>query len=423
MEVLDSDRQYHQYLQGFRRQQQAAGHPVYQRNYDWGTKHCARFLRRSHRNHPRRSAYALLRCHRRQLRDCLHLRRHRRTTASDDHQPPHAGAGAVLGKRCRHVQRRAAGIEDPKRAIWSSRTRMTRSSSSSNRSRTTTMRTFGAAARGHTYRILDHHGQLPLFSDRIARDELDGDEIWDAICRLQVMLLDLEPQDDPQRIFESINSTGLELSEADKIRNVVLMGAEKPCPGGSVRELLEPDREIRRISDRLVHPSLFRPPKPDKHHAWTGSTRRFVPSRRPLRSDARNSGRDAQLRRIREKAQWRFHRRHRRRSSPSPLQHDQARCDASSDDASGREVEAETVSQTDFAAVVQILDSYVFRRFVCGVPTNALNKIFATAYTEVRRLRSAQDSFSDVLTYSLTDAELPPKISRGSRVRRVFRHP
>ncbi|MBP0090059.1 hypothetical protein B0F74_25020, partial [Rhodococcus hoagii] len=61
------------------------------------------------------------------------------------------------------------------------------------------------------------------FRERIAAGELDGDQIWEAIFRLQVMALDLEKQDDPQRIFESINSTGLELSEADKIRNVVLM--------------------------------------------------------------------------------------------------------------------------------------------------------------------------------------------------------
>lgn len=31
-------------------------------------------------------------------------------------------------------------------------------------------------------------------------------------------------KDDPQRIFESLNSTGLELSQADLIRNYILMG-------------------------------------------------------------------------------------------------------------------------------------------------------------------------------------------------------
>ena len=32
------------------------------------------------------------------------------------------------------------------------------------------------------------------------------------------------PEDDPQLIFESLNSTGLDLSEGDKIRNFILMG-------------------------------------------------------------------------------------------------------------------------------------------------------------------------------------------------------
>ena len=59
--------------------------------------------------------------------------------------------------------------------------------------------------------------------ERIQRCRLSGDQIWNAICRLQIMLLTLEDHDDPQRIFESLNSTGLALSEADKVRNLVLM--------------------------------------------------------------------------------------------------------------------------------------------------------------------------------------------------------
>ena len=62
------------------------------------------------------------------------------------------------------------------------------------------------------------------FRERISQTSLNADQLWDAICRLEVMHLDLEEYDDAQRIFESLNSTGLELKEADKIRNFVLMG-------------------------------------------------------------------------------------------------------------------------------------------------------------------------------------------------------
>ncbi|MCQ2215384.1 MAG: DUF262 domain-containing HNH endonuclease family protein [Bacteroidales bacterium] len=49
------------------------------------------------------------------------------------------------------------------------------------------------------------------------------DELSSAIDRLHIISIDLQENDDPQLIFESLNSTGLALSEADKIRNYLLM--------------------------------------------------------------------------------------------------------------------------------------------------------------------------------------------------------
>ncbi len=49
--------------------------------------------------------------------------------------------------------------------------------------------------------------------------------LYDAIMKLMVVNISLKTQDgdDPQLIFESLNSTGLDLEEADKIRNYILM--------------------------------------------------------------------------------------------------------------------------------------------------------------------------------------------------------
>lgn len=62
-----------------------------------------------------------------------------------------------------------------------------------------------------------------LFCDWIANCNLTLDDIYDALCKLVIIDIRLGKDDDPQLIFESINSTGLELSEADKIRNYFLM--------------------------------------------------------------------------------------------------------------------------------------------------------------------------------------------------------
>lgn len=62
------------------------------------------------------------------------------------------------------------------------------------------------------------------FYDRIKKQEVTVDELFDAICKLEIINITLSNDDNPQLIFESLNSTGLDLSEGDKIRNFILMG-------------------------------------------------------------------------------------------------------------------------------------------------------------------------------------------------------
>ena len=62
------------------------------------------------------------------------------------------------------------------------------------------------------------------FYERIQRQELTMDELFEAIRRLEIISITLNQDDNPQLIFESLNSTGVALSEGDKIRNFILMG-------------------------------------------------------------------------------------------------------------------------------------------------------------------------------------------------------
>lgn len=61
------------------------------------------------------------------------------------------------------------------------------------------------------------------FYDVISKMPITLDELLAAIEKLEVMQLSLQSDDDPQLIFESINSTGLDLTDADKVRNLLLM--------------------------------------------------------------------------------------------------------------------------------------------------------------------------------------------------------
>lgn len=67
-------------------------------------------------------------------------------------------------------------------------------------------------------------------------DEAGAAALWSGLSKLMMIsvILDRE-KDDPQLIFESLNSTGLELSQADLIRNHVLIG----LPPEEQRQLFE----------------------------------------------------------------------------------------------------------------------------------------------------------------------------------------
>jgi uncharacterized protein with ParB-like and HNH nuclease domain len=61
------------------------------------------------------------------------------------------------------------------------------------------------------------------FLSRIRNSTVSADDLFNSIRKLIIIDIIISENDDPQRIFESINSTGLDLSESDKIRNFLLM--------------------------------------------------------------------------------------------------------------------------------------------------------------------------------------------------------
>ena len=62
---------------------------------------------------------------------------------------------------------------------------------------------------------------------RIARRlvaRCDLADLLKGIARFRVVSIALDPTDDPQQIFESLNATGRPLTESEKVKNWLLMG-------------------------------------------------------------------------------------------------------------------------------------------------------------------------------------------------------
>jgi uncharacterized protein with ParB-like and HNH nuclease domain/predicted transport protein len=73
-------------------------------------------------------------------------------------------------------------------------------------------------------RLIDNYN---YFVEMIEKKVLTAGEIQEGIAKLQIVNITLDRSvDDAQLIFESLNSTGMDLSQSDLIRNYILMGLE-----------------------------------------------------------------------------------------------------------------------------------------------------------------------------------------------------
>lgn len=268
---------------------------------------------------------------------------------------------------------------------------------------------------GATTRVVDNHD---FFRRKLADPKLDLAVVARGLDKLVVVDVRLERGvDNPQLVFEAMNSTGKKLSQADLIRNYVLMDLptkeqtklytaywrpmELEFSGGSESQFDEFVRHFLTIKTNDI-PRLGDIYDAFKSHA----------------TDVSKSGEDIQslVVELREYAR-RYCAMALGKESDLKLQRafkdlDQIKADVVypfllecySD------YELGTIARDELHEIVQLVTSYVFRRAVCRIPTNSLNTTFATFRTAVRKDRyvdSVKAHFLAMKSYRAfpTDAE------------------
>ena len=226
-----------------------------------------------------------------------------------------------------------------------------------------------------------------LFESWIAARQGDLVAVCKGLAKLVVVDIALNrDQDNPQLIFESMNSTGLELSQADLIRNFILMGLEPKLQTHLYEQFWRP-MEVDFGQDAYgTHFDGF------MRHYLTMKTGE-IPNVRAVyeafkayaRSpNAAPAGVEALVADIR--AFVRYFCAMALDAEPNPelklAFHDlrELKVDVAypfllelyDDYATGG------LSGADFVAAVRLVEAYVFRRSICAIPTNSLNKTFAT---------------------------------------------
>lgn len=247
-----------------------------------------------------------------------------------------------------------------------------------------------------------------LFQELVALHKSELPAICQGLAKLVIVDVSLDrAHDNPQLIFESMNSTGLELSQADLIRNYILMGLEPKLQTELYKTYWRPMERAFGQAAYIVHFDAFMrhyltaktgeiPNVREVYVAFKAFARSLNGDTRDLVSDihayasyycamALNAELDGALRQA-------FH-------DLRELKVDVAYpflLDVYHDYKQGQ------LSSDEVLKIVRLVESYVFRRAICAVPTNSLNKTFAgmsRALKKDRYLESVQAAFLMLPSY------------------------
>lgn len=242
-----------------------------------------------------------------------------------------------------------------------------------------------------------------FFCDQILKEEVPVDDLYAAIGKLEIISITLDQGDNAQLIFESLNSTGLALAEGDKIRNYILMGQTpkdqnrlydtywtiiERCTGNDVSGF---------VRDYLSVKQQVTPTISNVYRAFKDYAERTQLPMDGLLEDMRRYAR------FYEKLL----------TCKSGLN------DKKLDDCLYRMARLEIVvtrpflmevlrlnqdrrlSVDDVLQVFLVTENYLFRRNICGTPTNALNKIFLNLNKEILRYDNTADNYVQKFIYAL----------------------
>jgi uncharacterized protein with ParB-like and HNH nuclease domain len=236
-------------------------------------------------------------------------------------------------------------------------------------------------------KVIDNYN---YFKSRIAEESFDY--VLKGLSKLMFVEISLDREkDDPQRIFESLNSTGLELSQADLIRNYILMGLNRRDQNKIYNNYWE-------IIEKLAKDETLNTSKvSDYIRDYLTLVNNKIPNKSKVYLEFKGKFPTADLQELEKnlspiKSLVKFY-----NKLLNPKNEPDKDIRLQLEYINRLEINVvypflmkvyedyseNIIEKSTFINILNFMQSFAWRRFIVGLPTNALNKIFMTLYEKV----------------------------------------
>ena len=259
------------------------------------------------------------------------------------------------------------------------------------------------------------------FYDRILEGSVSIDDLYKAIEKLIIVEIELKNgEDDPQLIFESLNSTGLDLSEADRVRNFILMGEPSDIQEKFYNNYwykIEKNTD-NKVSDFIRNYLTIKERSiPNKNKVYI-SFKKYVSGNgmtiEELLKDLLKFSKyynnilvsntnDKEI----DNILYRLNKLEIFVSYPFLLE--------VFDD-----YEKDVLNKDQLINILNTIESFILRRVICNVPTNALNKIFMSLGREIKKFTDYKSKYDEILGYILIRKKTSQRFPDDNEFRSSF---